>query len=165
VIGVTKAYTTRVGAGPFPSELEDDTGQYIRDRGNEYGTTTGRPRRCGWFDAVAARYSVMFGGITHVAVMHLDTLTGLEQVGICTGYETDDGPLPGFIADSNLLATARPQFEYLPGWSDDLRNVRKFEDLPAAARAYIERIEKVIGVPVAIVSVGPERTQTLFRSL
>lgn len=165
VIGVTKAYTTRVGAGPFPSELEDDTGQYIRDRGNEYGTTTGRPRRCGWFDAVAARYSVMFGGITHVAVMHLDTLTGLEQVGICTGYETDDGPLPGFIADSNLLATARPQFEYLSGWSDDLRNVRKFEDLPAAARAYIERIEKVIGVPVAIVSVGPERTQTLFRSL
>ncbi|MEP0841656.1 MAG: adenylosuccinate synthase [Phycisphaerae bacterium] len=163
-IGVTKGYTTRVGAGPFPSELKDDVGQYIRDRGHEYGTTTGRPRRCGWFDAVAGRYSVRLGGINQVAVMHLDTLTGLDRIGICTGYRGPDGPLPGFISDAAKLQAAEPVIEYLPGWKEDLREARAIDRLPRAARAYLDRVEALLGVPVTIVSVGPDRTQTLFRT-
>ncbi|HOB75782.1 MAG TPA: adenylosuccinate synthase [Phycisphaerae bacterium] len=163
-IGVTKGYTTRVGAGPFPSELKDEIGQYIRDRGHEYGTTTGRPRRCGWFDAVAGRYSVRLGGISQLAVMHLDTLTGLERIGICTGYRTPDGPLPGFISDSALLQKAEPVIEYLPGWKENLREVRTIDQLPRQARDYLDRIESLMGVPVTIVSVGPDRSQTLFRT-
>ncbi len=163
-IGVTKGYTTRVGAGPFPSELKDDTGQYIRDRGHEYGTTTGRPRRCGWFDAVAGKYSVRLGGISQVAVMHLDTLTGLDRIGICTGYRTPEGPLPGFVSDSVLLMKAEPVVEYLPGWKEDLREARSIEALPRPARNYLDRLESLLGVPVSIVSVGPDRTQTLFRT-
>ncbi|HPU25963.1 MAG TPA: adenylosuccinate synthase [Phycisphaerae bacterium] len=163
-LGVTKAYTTRVGAGPFPSELKDDIGQYIRERGHEYGTTTGRPRRCGWFDAVAARYTARLGGLTQIAVMHLDTLTGLDRVGVCVGYETAAGPLPGMVADAAMLEQVKPVFEYLPGWKEDLRECRRFEDLPAAARAYLDKLESLIGVPVTIVSVGPERNQTLMRA-
>lgn len=163
-IGVTKGYTTRVGAGPFPSELKDDVGQYIRERGHEYGTTTGRPRRCGWFDAVAGRYSVRLGGISQIAVMHLDTLTGLERVGICTGYRTAAGPLPGFVSDAARLQAAEPVLEYLPGWKEDLRAARSVGQLPRAARDYLDRIEALLGVPVTIVSVGPDRTQTLFRT-
>ena len=164
VLGVTKAYTTRVGSGPMPTELHDDTGQYIRDRGHEYGTTTGRPRRCGWFDAVAGQYSVRVGGVTQVAVMHLDTLTGLDRIGICTGYRTPNGPLPGFVSDPALLAAAEPVIEYLPGWKEDLRSARSIDALPANARAYLDRIGTLLGVPITIVSVGPERTQTLLRS-
>ncbi len=163
-LGVTKAYTTRVGAGPFPSELKNDIGQYIRDRGHEYGTTTGRPRRCGWFDAVAARYSARLSGITQIAVMHLDTLTGLDQVGICTGYQTAGGPLPGFVSDASLLEKAVPVIEYLPGWKQELQKVHSIAQLPHETRNYIDRLEQLIGVPIAIVSVGPERTQTLMRS-
>lgn len=163
-IGVTKGYTTRVGAGPFPSELHDDVGQYIRERGHEYGTTTGRPRRCGWFDAVAGRYSVRLGGISQIAVMHLDTLTGLDRVGICTGYRTPAGPLPGFITDMAKLQSAEPVLEYLPGWKEDLRAARSIDALPRAARNYLDRVESLMGVPVTIVSVGPDRTQTLFRT-
>ncbi len=163
VVGVTKAYTTRVGSGPFPSELEDDTGQYIRERGHEYGTTTGRPRRCGWFDALAGRYSVWLSGVTHVAVMHLDTLTGLDRIGICTGYQSDEGPLPGFIADPVLMSQAKPVIEYLPGWKEDLRACRSVDQLPPNARAYLDRLGELLGVPVSIVSVGPDRTQTLLR--
>jgi len=163
-LGVTKAYTTRVGAGPFPSELKDDIGQYIRERGHEYGTTTGRPRRCGWFDAVAADYSVRLGGITEAAIMHLDTLTGLDRIGICVGYRTTAGPLPGFISDAALLQQAEPVIEFLPGWKEDLRGARSIEALPAAARTYLDRLESLLGVPITIVSVGPERTQTLFKT-
>lgn len=164
-IGVTKAYTTRVGAGPFPSELDNEIGQYIRDRGHEYGTTTGRPRRCGWFDAVAAQYSTRLSGITHLAVMHLDTLSGLHQVGICTGYRTPDGPLPGFVSDCMAMEQAQPVLEYMPGWKGDLRNVRSFDDMPREARNYVERIESLVGVRIAILSVGPDRSQTLVRSI
>ena len=162
-IGVTKAYTTRVGAGPFPSELNNATGDQIRERGHEYGTTTGRPRRCGWFDAAAARYSVRLGGITHLAVMHLDTLTGLDQIGICTGYQVAGKPLPGFIADTALFEQAEPVIEYLPGWKQELRGVRVYDELPAEARNYVARIQALAGVQVSIVSVGPERTATLIR--
>jgi adenylosuccinate synthase len=163
-LGVTKAYTTRVGAGPFPSELKDDVGQYIRDRGHEYGTTTGRPRRCGWFDAVAAEYSIHLGGVTQVAIMHLDTLSGLERVGICTGYRTAGGRLPGFISDCSLLQEAEPIIEYLPGWLEDLRDVQRQEDLPRSARNYLDRLESLLAAPIRLVSVGPERTQTLVRT-
>jgi len=162
-VGVIKAYATRVGEGPFPTELHDETGQYIRDRGHEYGTTTGRPRRCGWFDAVATRYSVMVSGITHVAVMHLDTLSGLKQVGICTGYRYQNRPLPGFSADVHVLQQVEPVIEIMPGWDEDLSGIRSFEALPVAARRYLERLENLLGAPIAIVSVGPERSQTLFR--
>jgi adenylosuccinate synthase len=160
---VTKAYTTRVGAGPFPSELDNSVGQYIRNQGHEYGTTTGRPRRCGWFDAVAAQYSIRFGGITQVAVMHLDTLTGLERIGICTGYQTPAGPLPGLVADCSVLQRVTPVLEYLPGWTEVLRSVGSIDQLPENARAYLDRLEGLLGVPITIVSVGPERTQTLLR--
>jgi len=163
-IGVTKAYTTRVGSGPFPSELHDDIGQRIRDRGHEYGTTTGRPRRCGWFDAVAARYSARLSGMTHVAVMHLDTLAELEQIGICTGYEMSDGKTCGFVADSLALEKVKPIIEYMPGWQEDLREAKTISDLPQAVRNYIDRLEALIGTPIAIASVGPERTQTLLRT-
>jgi adenylosuccinate synthase len=164
-IGVTKAYTTRVGAGPFPSELDNEIGQHIRDRGHEYGTTTGRPRRCGWFDAVAARYSVRLTGITHLAVMHLDTLTGLDRIGICNGYTTAAGPLAGFVSDPTLLAEAQPVIEFMPGWKDDPRNARSFDRLPPQARDYLTRIESLVGAPIAIASVGPDREQTLIRQV
>jgi len=163
VIGVTKAYTTRVGAGPFPSELHDDIGQLIRDRGHEYGTTTGRPRRCGWFDAVAARYSARLAGVTHVALMHLDTLSTLEQVGICTGYKNATGPLPGFVSDADTLESAEPVIEYMPGWQEDVSKARSIDELPDTARNYLDRLETLIEAPISIVSVGPERTQTLIR--
>jgi adenylosuccinate synthase len=162
--GVTKAYTTRVGAGPFPSELHDDVGQRIRDRGHEYGTTTGRPRRCGWFDAVAARYSARLSGITHIALMHLDTLTGLEKVGICTGYRIGAEKLPGFISDAGRLSQAEPVVEYLPGWQEDIQSADSIDALPENARKYLDRLEALIGVRIAVVSVGPERTQTLMRA-
>ena len=143
----------------------NDTGQYIRERGHEYGTTTGRPRRCGWFDAVAARYAVRLSGISQVAVMHLDTLTGLDRVGICTGYTTPAGPLPGFISDSDLLATAQPVIEFMPGWKDDPRNARSFGELPGEAQDYVKRIEALMGAAITIVSVGPDRAHTLLRSV
>jgi adenylosuccinate synthase len=162
VFGVTKGYTTRVGAGPFPSELQDATGDYIRERGHEYGTTTGRPRRCGWFDGVAARYAARLGGLTHVAVMHLDTLTGLERIGVCTEYRIAGRPAHGFPSNIADLQ-AEPVIEYLPGWREELRDCRSYADLPSAARNYVDRLEALIGVPVHIVSVGPERNQTLMR--
>ena len=164
VIGVTKAYATRVGAGPFVTELRDATGDAIRERGHEYGTTTGRPRRCGWFDAVATRYSVRLGGVTDVALMHLDTLSGMDRVGVCVGYDLDGSALTGLPADAEQLARVRPVFEFLPGWSGDLQSVTRFEDLPERARGYVERIEGLVGAPVTLISVGPERTQTIDRT-
>lgn len=162
-VGVIKSYSTRVGSGPFVSELEDETGDAIRRKGNEFGTTTGRPRRCGWFDAVATRYTVALTGCTDVALMHLDTLSGFDRVGICTAYKVDGQTIPTFPTDVRLLERAEPVFEFLAGWSEDLRSVRRSEDLPEAARAYITRIESLIAAPVAIVSVGPDRSQTLVR--
>ena len=163
MIGVTKAYATRVGSGPFASELKNATGDEIRERGHEYGTTTGRPRRCGWFDAVATRYSARLSGISEIALMHLDTLSGMEQVGVCVGYELDGRSIGGPPALADDYARVRPVFEFLPGWSGDLPEAARYEDLPAEARAYVERIEALVGVPVTLISVGPERTQTIQR--
>lgn len=163
VIGVCKAYATRVGAGPFVTELSDETGQRIRERGREFGTTTGRPRRCGWFDAVACRYSAGLTGATDVALMHLDTLTGFERIGLCTAYRYRGESLDAPPAHADALEETQPVLEFVPGWSTDLRDVRSFDDLPETTRQYVRRIEQVVGVPVSLISVGPERTQTVIR--
>ncbi len=162
VIGVVKAYTTRVGHGPFPTELHNGTGEQIRKTGREYGTVTGRPRRCGWFDAVAARYTAALGGADELAVMLLDVLSVVPEIGICTAYELDGQPLSDFPTDSFLLQRCRPVYEMLPGWNTDLSGVRRRADLPAAARRYIDRVSELLGLPVSIVSVGPDREQTIF---
>ncbi|MCH7814837.1 MAG: adenylosuccinate synthase, partial [Planctomycetes bacterium] len=154
-VGVVKAYATRVGAGPFPSELTDAIGDRIRDQGHEFGTTTGRPRRCGWFDAVATRRVVQLSGITEIALMHLDTLSGFEQIGICTAYRYQGQTLDSLPADADLLDQVEPMLEMLPGWTEELRATTDFADLPQPARQYVERLETLIGVPIALVSVGP----------
>jgi adenylosuccinate synthase len=162
VVGIMKAYTTRVGAGPFPTELLDATGERIRRRGREYGTTTGRPRRCGWLDLVAVRYSAMICGATELAVMLLDVLSGLEFLDVCTGYRLPDGSTTRrFIPDGERLADASPVYERVPGWPQEISAIAGREELPAAARAYLSLIERETGLPVRIVSVGPDRSQTL----
>ncbi len=162
-IGIMKAYTTRVGGGPFPTEQDNEIGNYIRERGNEYGTTTRRPRRCGWFDAVAARYSCDLCGVTAVAVTLLDVLTGLDEIKVCTGYKRGGKQVDGFIADMGLLADVEPIYESLPGWKEDLTNIRRFEDLPENAKNYVLRLEQLVGAPIRMVSVAPERNATLLR--
>jgi len=162
-IGVVKAYSTRVGSGPFPTELTDAVGDRIRERGHEYGTTTGRPRRCGWFDAFATRYGVILGGITQLCVMHLDTLGTFDEVRICTGYRHQGRELPLFTPDTYILDDVEPEYETLPGWESDLQDVRSFEQLPDAARRYVERLEALVGVPITLVSIGAERSATLHR--
>jgi len=163
VIGVVKAYATRVGAGPFVSELHDETGERIRRQGREFGTTTGRPRRCGWFDAVAFRYSADLCGVTDLAMLHLDTLSGFEQIGVCVGYRVQGQIIRTLPADIQRLERAEPVIELLSGWPDDLSSLRSFDDLPKAACEYIGRIETLVGVPISIVGVGPDRSQTLVR--
>ncbi|MHC4118565.1 MAG: adenylosuccinate synthase [Planctomycetota bacterium] len=162
-IGVIKAYTTRVGAGPFPAEQDNETGQYIRDKGNEYGTTTGRPRRCGWFDAVAVSYGVKIGAIDAVALMHLDTLSGLKELNICKAYDIEGRRTSFFPANEDRLAKAKAVYETVPGWDEELTEVKAFEDLPANARDYVRRVEEHIRVPITAVGVGPRRSQTIFR--
>ncbi len=162
-IGVCKAYTTRVGGGPFPTELNNDTGQYIRDKGHEYGTTTGRPRRCGWFDAVVVSYAATIGAIDAIALMHLDTLAGLEKIQICKAYEINGKQTTFFPANIDRLAEAECIYETMDGWSGDLSDVSRFDDLPLAARNYVTCIEELTKTPITIVGVGPKRSQTIFR--
>ncbi len=163
VIGVVKAYTTRVGAGAFPTELLDEKGDRIRERGHEYGTTTGRPRRCGWLDTMPLRYAVRVNGITGICVGHLDVLAGFETVKICVGYRRGDTVVKDFPAgDVCLLDGLEPIFEELPGWPESaIENVVRFEDLPENARRYVRRVEEIAGVPAVMVSIGPRRDQTL----
>ncbi len=164
VVGVCKAYTTRVGKGPFPTELFDETGDQIRNLGHEFGTTTGRPRRCGWFDAVILRYAVRVNGLTSIALNKLDTLGGLKTLKICTGYRLPDGSVtPDFPASLELLEQCVPVYEELPGFEKDISSCRSFEELPAAAKAYIARVEELVGCPVKMVGVGPARDQSLER--
>jgi len=162
-IGVVKAYTTRVGAGPFPTEQDNEIGQYIRDKGNEYGTTTGRPRRCGWFDAVAVAYGVKIGSIDSLALMHLDTLAGLEQLSLCSAYEIDGKTTTFFPANIDRLALARPVYETMPGWAEDVSEATSFDQLPPAAREYVRRIEEIVGTPIEMIGVGPKRSQTIIK--
>jgi adenylosuccinate synthase len=164
VIGVMKAYATRVGSGPFPSELEDATGERMRERGAEFGTTTGRPRRCGWFDAVAARYAIEVAGIDAVAVTKLDILDGFETVKVATSYRLPDGStLDTFPADAELAESLEPIYEELPGWSAPTEGVIAEDDLPAEAKSYLAFLEEKIGAPAVIVSTGPRREETLVR--
>jgi adenylosuccinate synthase len=165
VVGVIKAYSTRVGRGPFPTELTDGpdgVGERIRRTGREYGTVTGRPRRCGWFDAVATRYTAALSGADELAVMLLDVLSGLDEVKIATAYELDGEKLTFFPTDAFLLERCRPVYETLPGWAEDVAGARRLADLPAAARRYVDRLGELLGLPVSIISVGPDRAQTIL---
>jgi adenylosuccinate synthase len=162
VIGIIKAYTTRVGGGPFPTEQDNDTGQHIRERGNEYGTVTRRPRRCGWFDVVAVRYAARLGGVDVLSVMLLDVLSRLPEIKICTAYELDGRMTTNFPSHVDDLRRVTPIYETLPGWQEEISNIRRVSDLPANARRYLERLSQLIGIPVEIISVGPDRKQTIF---
>jgi len=163
VLGVAKAYTTRVGAGPLPTELDGEMGNRLRDGGNEYGSVTGRPRRCGWYDAVVVRYGVRINGIDALALTKLDVLDGLERVDICVAYTCGGRTLTEFPSDVAQLARCKPVFESMPGWTAPTRGVRRFADLPEAARRYIARLEEASGVRMAIVSTGSERDDTILR--
>src|SRR5581483_5121822 len=163
VIGVAKAYTTRVGAGVFPTELLNGTGDYIRERGHEYGTTTGRPRRCGWLDTVILRYALRVNGLSCLSLGHLDVLSGLDTVKIGVAYKTADGQtLHDLPSDLSFRPDCEPIYEELPGWSENVAEARTYAALPGNARRYIERVQELAGVPVATVSVGPAREQTIL---
>jgi adenylosuccinate synthase len=161
--GIMKAYSTRVGGGPFPTEQNNDIGNTIRERGNEYGTTTRRPRRCGWFDAMAVRYSVDLCGVTHIALTLLDVLSELDEIQICTGYSCRGQRLDYFRADMDTLAEVEPIYETLPGWKSDITAARRWEELPQKARNYVDRLETLVGAPIKMVSVGAERSATIMR--
>jgi adenylosuccinate synthase len=163
VLGVVKAYTTRVGEGPLPTELTGAMGDRLRDSGNEYGAVTGRPRRCGWYDAVAARYGVRINGLDALALTKLDVLDGLEEIEICTAYRCGPKTLTDFPSDVGQLSACVPVYESMPGWSTPTRGVRRFAELPENARRYIARIEELTGVPAAIISTGSDRDDTILR--
>lgn len=162
VIGVAKAYSTRVGGGPFPTELLDATGEKIRQIGREYGTTTGRPRRCGWFDAVAVRYTSRLSGINTLSLMMMDVMSHLDEIKICTAYEIDGEVVKYFPSQIERLRKVKPVYESFPVWKQDISGIRKFEDLPAGAIAYVQRIADLVGVDVGVISIGPDRAQTIF---
>jgi len=161
-IGVLKAYTTRVGGGPMPTELDDENGELIREKGHEYGATTGRPRRCGWFDSVAARYSADLNGFSSIALTRLDVLDTHTSLKICTGYQVNGETSTQFPSSAMVLEKCQPVYEVLPGWQSPTTEIRCFEDLPAAARSYVKRLEELVGCPIDIVSVGPRREQTIM---
>jgi len=163
VLGVVKAYTTRVGEGPLPTELSGEMGQRLRDSGNEYGAVTGRPRRCGWYDAVAVRYGVRINGLDALALTKLDVLDGLDKIEICTAYRCGPRTLTEFPSDIGQLAACEPVYESMPGWSQPTKGIRRYADLPDAARRYIARLEEVSGVPAAVISTGSERDDTILR--
>ena len=163
VVGIVKAYTTRVGEGPFVTELDNEIGERIRVQGNEFGTVTGRSRRCGWFDAVIVRYATRVNGLTSISLMLLDVLTGFDTIKICTAYKMGDKILTEFPASLEDLAKCEPVYEEFEGWSEDLTSVENYDDLPENAKKYVEKIEELTGVSVDMVSVGPKRTQTIVR--
>jgi len=162
VLGITKAYTTRVGGGPFPTELFDDTGRHLATKGNEFGATTGRPRRCGWFDAAALKRSIQINGISGLCVTKLDVLDGVEELKVCTGYRID-GELSDILpVGAEELSRCEPVYETLPGWKDTTFGIKVLDELPANARSYLKRIEEICGVPVDMISTGPDRTETIL---
>ena len=161
VLGVAKAYITRVGNGPLPTELKDDIGKHIQETGNEFGATTARARRVGWFDALMCKYSVMVNGLDAIVLTKLDVLSGLDEIKICVGYKYNDKIIKNFTTDVEVLENCEPIYEQLPGWKEKLDNVNEFGTLPENARKYVKRVEELVEVPVCIVSIGPERNQTL----
>ncbi len=162
VYGIFKAYTTRVGEGPFPTELKDTIGELLREKGHEYGATTKRPRRCGWFDAVLAKYSLMINGMTSIVITKLDVFDSFDDIKICVGYEKDGKIVQEMPSNATLLQHVQPVYKTLSGWKCSISHCRSFSELPAAAQDYIRKLEREIGFPIAIVSVGPEREQTIF---
>ena len=162
VVGVTKSYATRVGQGPFVTELNNDIGDRIRQAGHEFGTTTGRPRRCGWFDAVAVAHSARLNGVTEIALMHLDTLSGFDQLAICTAYEIDGRRVHTLPASYETLNRAQPVLQMHPGWNGNLDEAESFDDLPKPAQKYVTAIENALGAPVTLIGVGPERSQVIL---
>ncbi len=163
VVGIVKAYITRVGEGPMPTELKDEVGERLREKGREFGTTTGRPRRCGWFDAVLARKSVYLNGYTEVALTKLDVLTGLDPVRICVGYELDGQVLDYPPESTDLFARCTPVYEDVEGWTEEITDARSYQELPRAVKSYVDRLEELQKVKITIVSVGPGREQTVRR--
>jgi adenylosuccinate synthase len=159
VIGVFKAYTTRVGGGPMPTESKDEVGELIRERGHEYGATTGRPRRCGWFDAVAGRFSVQINGCNAIALTHLDIFDGFPSIKICTAYKLDGKTLNYFPSDSTILERCQPIYEELPGWQEPISKIQNFDELPRQARYYLNRLEEILSCPISFISVGVKREQ------
>ncbi|HYY23986.1 MAG TPA: adenylosuccinate synthetase, partial [Candidatus Udaeobacter sp.] len=162
VIGISKAYTTRVGSGPFPTELHGREGEILKREGVEFGATTGRPRRCGWFDAVAVRHAVRINGITGLALTKLDVLTGFKKIPICVAYRYDGKDHNEFSASIRVMQGAQPVLENMAGWNEGLTGFRKFSDLPANAQKYVRRIEEILQTEVILVSVGPGREQTVL---
>jgi adenylosuccinate synthase len=162
VLGIAKAYTTRVGAGPFPTELFDETGRLLGERGHEFGTVTGRPRRCGWFDAAMVRQAVKVGGIQGLALTKLDVLDGLAELRICTGYEIGGAHFAYLPAAQGAQAAARPVYETIEGWAGSTRGARSWADLPAPAIKYVRRIEELVEAPVTLLSTSPERDDTIL---
>jgi adenylosuccinate synthase len=163
VLGILKAYTTRVGSGPFPTELFDEFGAYLSKTGGEVGVTTGRARRCGWFDAVIARYATRVNGITDYFLTKLDVLSSLETVPVCVGYTVNGKRTDEMPMTQSDIAIAKPIYEELPGWWEDISEAREFDDLPAKARDYVQRLEELAGAHVSCIGVGPGREQTIVR--
>jgi adenylosuccinate synthase len=163
VLGITKAYTTRVGGGPFPTELSDDVGEHLRQRGKEFGATTGRPRRTGWFDAAALKRSIQLNGLSGLCITKLDVLDGVEAVKICVGYELEGTFSEILPVGAEELERCHPVYEELPGWMESTVGIRSYESLPSGARAYLRRIEELAGVPVDLISTGPDREETIVR--
>ena len=164
VLGILKAYVTRVGEGPFPTEADTEADERLRARGGEYGATTGRPRRCGWFDVVAARYACFVNGTDAIALMKLDVLGGEDEIKICTAYRLNGETLDTVPADAEAFAQCEPVYEALPGWTEDISRAGSFEELPANARGYVAALEELVGVPIGAVSIGPERDQIIMRN-
>ena len=162
VVGIFKAYNTRVGAGPMPTELKDEIGDLIREKAREYGATTGRPRRCGWFDAVAGRFSVQINGLSDVALTHLDIYDGFSSIKICTAYKFNDEILTSFPSDIAILEKCQPIYEELDGWQESISGIRNFEKLPTGARNYMSRLEDLLSCPISLVSLGPNRRQIIL---
>jgi adenylosuccinate synthase len=163
VWGVAKAYTTRVGAGPFPSELDNEVGDLIRERGGEYGTTTGRPRRCGWLDLVALKYAVRVNGLTALVITKLDALTGLDEIGVTVRYSgPEDVVFEDFPYHQTMVHKARAEFQMMPGWEEDIGSARTLEELPANARSYLDFVSDFLGIPIVLVGVGPARDQIIW---
>jgi len=163
VLGITKAYTTRVGSGPFPTELEDDIGKHLAERGNEFGSVTGRPRRCGWFDAAALKRSIQINGISGLCVTKLDVMDGVEALQLGIGYNVDGERLDLLPSGAEALAKCEPVYEEIPGWSGSTVGLTRYEQLPAEARHYLKRIEEICEVPVDMISTGAERAETIVR--
>jgi adenylosuccinate synthase len=163
IVGIIKAYTTRVGSGPFPTELHDESGEWLRQKGGEFGTTTGRPRRTGWFDVPIARYTTRINGVTDYVLTKLDVLTGLEQIPVCVAYEVDGTRLDEVPWSQSDFHHAQPVLEYFPGWSEDISSARKFSDLPHNAQDYVLALEKMMGQRISVIGVGPGRDQVIVR--